>query len=66
MRGRKRPGEASALPVLRGFFMARADFIVQTKPSMWGECVQIRAGWGLGAWLLPRGLANGPELQEMF
>lgn len=66
MQGRKKPHEALALTMLRGFFMARAVFIVQTKPSVWGEHVQIRADvyLELGCW--PGGLTNGPELQEMF
>lgn len=56
MRGRKKPREALALTMLRGFFTARAVFIVQTKPSVWGEHVQIRAGCVLGAWLLAWGV----------
>lgn len=46
--------------------MARADFIVQTKLSMWGERVQIRAGWGLGAWLLPGGWQMGLNYKRCF
>lgn len=56
MWGRKKPHEALALTMLKGFYMARVVFIVQTNPSMWGEHVQIRAGCVLGAWLLAWGV----------